>query len=132
MNLTKRIDLHYGQSPVKGDTQDMQKALSREAEFCAIYAESDLPADVHNRTNDHMLRQFGVHSQFAKDNGSYVRPYLVSTETGLATVGILDATAETLRGSGFKVGGTFINMGIAEQVLGEFKKLGYEVNKKYE
>ena len=132
MNLTKRIDLHYGQSPVRGDTEDMQKALGREAEFCAVYAESDLPADVHNRTNDHMLRQFGVHSQFAKDNRSYIRPYLVSTETGLASVGILDATAETLRGSGFKVDGTFFNTGIAEQVLAEFNRLGYIVDKKYE
>ena len=132
MNLTKKIDLYFGQSPVKGDCQEMKRHLDKETEFCAVYAESDLPADVQNKTSDHMKEQFGTLSQFARDhNGSYVRLFHFNIETGLASVsGPLDA--EALKGSGYKAGGMFFNMDIAEPVLKKFERLGYEINKKYD
>lgn len=132
MDLTKRIDLHYGQSPIRGDTPDMERNLQGEHQFCAVYCENDLPTIENNRANDHMLRLFGVGSQFARTNDSFVRPVLVSTKTGLASVGVIDADARTLEGSGFRVGGTFFNRDIAQPVLEEFERLGYAINKVYE
>ncbi|MBI1970706.1 hypothetical protein HYS47_03095, partial [Candidatus Woesearchaeota archaeon] len=114
MDLTKRIDLHFGKSPVRGEDPKMQGLLDTETEFCAVYAKNDVPADVHNRTSDHMIEHFGANSQFGKDhNGSYVRPYMVHTQTGVATVGpdaLYPVNAETLRGTDFRVGGTFFNL----------------------
>ena len=135
MDLTKKIELYYCQSPVRGDTQSMQESLDGLNEFCAIYSENDLPVDVHNKTGDHMSRQFGMKSQFAKAHGGQmVMPYTVNTQTGLASrpLNIEDINANTLKGSGFKQGGMFFNSDIAEAVIGEFEKLGYEIEKKYD
>jgi hypothetical protein len=131
-DFTKIIDLHYGQSPVRGDTLEMQQCLDKETEFCAVYVNNGIPVEVHNRTNDRMMSLFGVFSQFAKEHGSYIRPYLVNIGTGSATVGIINANADTLRGSPFRVGGTFFSTNIARYVLEEFRELGYQINKKYE
>ena len=131
MDLKKKVELYFGQSPVRGDTPEMQRCLDAEAEFCALYGGSDVPADIHNRTNDVMLSRFGVHSDFAKRGKGYVRPFQVDTDTGLATVGVIDANSAKLRGTRFKVGGTFFDGNITEAVIAEFQKLGYEVVRKY-
>jgi len=130
MDLKKKVELHFGQSPVRGDTPEMQRCLDAEAEFCALYG-SDVPADTHNRSNDVMLSRFGAHSDFAKQGSGYVRPFLVDTETSFATVGVIDANADKLSGTRFKVGGTFFNANIAEAVIAEFQKMGYEVVRRY-
>ncbi len=135
MDLTKKIELYYGQAPIEAETESMQKLLSRENEYCALYVQNDVPADVHNWTNEEMLTKFGVHSDFAKKNG-YVRPFTQNCETGLAGLpsfaGKEDITATNLRNSGYKVGGTFFGMSIAETILNEFQRLGYEVIKKHD
>ena len=131
MDLKKKVELYFGQSQVRGDTPEMQRCLDAETEFCALYGGSDVPADVHNGTNDLMLSKFGVHSDFAKKGSGYVRPFQVDTQTGFATVGIIDANASSLRGTRFKVGGTFFDGNIAEAVIAEFQKSGYEVVRKY-
>ncbi len=132
MDLTKKIELYFGQSKVCGETVELQECLDRETEFCAIYVNNEVPADVHNKTTERMLKQFGVDSKFAEERNSYVRPYLVRTDSGLASVGIPNPTAQNLKGSGFKVGGMFFNTNIADQVLMEFDRLGYEIDKKYD
>lgn len=143
MNLKKRIELHFGRSPVRADATErplgraMQSSLNEETEFCAVYAKTDVPAGVHNRTNDHMVARFGVHSQFAQEQKSYLRPYTVETSTGLAKLPSGEATktgkinADTLRESSFRIGGAFFNMDIADQVIREFETLGYEIERKY-
>jgi len=132
MDLTKKIELYFGKSPVSGDTDEMQIALSNiENEFCAVYAKTDLPWHVHNVTNDIMLAKFGSHSKFAEENHDYIKPYQVDEQTGLASIGVIDANAQKFRGSGYRAGGTFFSLGIADVVLQEFQKLGYTVDKKY-
>jgi len=131
MDLKKKIELHYGASPIECGTENMQQCLSREKEYCALYVQNDIPAHVHNQTNDIMLAKFGFHSDFAKENG-YVRPFQVNVKTGLAEAGVMDANANALRDSGYRVGGMFFDMSIAETVLNEFQNLGYEVIKKHD
>lgn len=131
MNLKNKIELYYGNSPIKSESESMQQSLLRENEFCALYVQNNVPAYINNQTNDMMLAKFGVNSHFAEKN-SYIRPFQVNVKTGLAEVGIMDANANVLRDSGYRVGGIFFDMSIADTVLNEFKNLGYEVIKKYD
>jgi len=132
MDLRKIVNLHYGKSPVEGATSDMQDSLDRESEFCAVYAQTDVPARVHNQTTVDMLAQFGVHTDFAEEHGSYIKPYQVEVDSGKAAVGVMDATVESLEGSGFRCGGMFFYEDIAEQVVSALEQKGYEIVKKYD
>lgn len=132
MDLTQKIELYFGSSPVRGGDAAMQSSLDNENEFCAVYVKNDVPAEVHNRTNDHMLARFGVHSPFAQEQNGYIRPYQVSVDSGLAVVGLPEGNARTFRGSKFRVGGTFFSMKIADIVIKEFENLGYTIERKFE
>ena len=84
-----------------------------------------------------MQSNFGVNSEFAKENGSYIKPYMLDTKTGKATIGPdsviqAQATPESLRGTGVIVGGTFFHTNIADTVLKEFQNQGYKTIRKYE
>ena len=132
----RRIDLYYGPVPVRGDTPEMQQDIENETEFCAIFAD-DLPADIHNKTTDILLDKYGVHSQFSKEHSysSYIRPRLVNTNTGLATAALhitQDIDANVLRGTAIRVGMISFNEDIANLVIDEFIKLGYQINKCYD
>jgi len=137
MDLTKKIELHFRHFPIEAGTESMKSSLKRETEYCALYAQNDVPAEIHNRTTDIMMDKFGIDSKFDRETNRYIRPFTVNSGTGLAglppiippNVGI---TASTLRGSGYKVGGMFFDMEIAEQVLGAFQELGYEIIKKHD
>jgi hypothetical protein len=120
----------------------MQKSLTMNEEcFHAVFVETDVPADVHNRTAEIMIDRFGSRSDFQKEGKGYVMPYLVNIETGLASIGpdgLIDrmdegeSDTEVLRGSGFRVGGMFFPMDIADTILEEFRRMDYEIEKKYD
>ena len=134
MDLSKKIKLYYGKSPVSGGSdKEMQKCLDREESFCAVFVRTDLPDDVHNKTMDALVANFGAKSSFAVSAHTYVRPYQVTTITNgaVAFVGVLDANAEKLRGSGYRVGGFFFHENIANAVITHLEKMGYEFQKMY-
>ena len=135
MNLTKKVDLHFGESPIRGDTDEMQNCLDKNQEFCAVFSESDIPAVITNKDSDILVSRFGLNSDFARERDNCVLPFLVDISTGLASAGGLltvPTTAQTLNGSGYRVGGMFFNMAIVEEVADGFETLGYAIDRKYE
>ena len=131
MDLSKKIKLYYGKSPVSGGSdKEMQKRLDKETSFCAVFVRTDLPDDVHNKTMDALVANYGANSSFAVSAHTYVRPFLVDSKD-VACVGVFDPNADKLRGSGFRVGGFFFHENIAAIVTAQLEKMGYEIRKMY-
>lgn len=133
LDLTKRIDLYYGKSPIEGAKPEMVECLSRETEFCALFHQNDLPAEVHNQTSDLMLRKYGAHSDFPdKNKGSYIKG-LITNKQNLAEIPdkIEEINASALRNSRFKSAGFFFGLNIAPTMIQALQELGYQIERKY-
>lgn len=105
--------------------------------------------DRHNRTNDDLMAQFGVHSEFAKEHGTYMRPFIVDERVpGQTTVTaaedllfaittlddrkeFVDLDADKFHGTGRRVGGFFCYEGLAEQrIVKALTTIGYQIRER--
>ena len=69
MDLTKRIELYFGISPVRGADDAMQSSLDKETEFCAVYVQNDVPADG-------MINMFYIRGDMAPILRTVLRKYV--------------------------------------------------------
>ncbi len=121
MDLTMRVQLHYGKSPVRGDTDSMQQSLDTKSEYCAVYVRNDVPSQVHDVFTTQMIALYGVHSGFGKREGDYIKPFLINDQ-GVATA--------TLEGS--HAGGIFFSDKLANTVARALEARGYKIEKMYD
>ena len=120
MDFSKKIKLFFGNHPVIGADMQMQEALDYyKNHFCAVFVETDLPWDFHNKAIDDLLL-----------NEPNVNPFTINS-LGLAQNSPTAKNADSLRGSGFRVGGVFFKADIAGFVTAFFKNAGYEIEKEY-
>jgi hypothetical protein len=68
---------------------------------------------------------FGPESEFAQESGSYVKPFYYTTR-GRQEVVVMDISDELKT---IRAGGVFFNSDIADAVIGELEKIGYDVLK---
>ena len=136
MDLSMKVNLYYGNSPVEGATSDMQQIVARENQFCAVFVKNDLPSAMHEGTIERLLDDYGVNTSFGMKNG-YVRPYIVNRD-GKATNGRIfgqefqSVPAKNRKGTGITTGGVFFDRKIADVVVSALQREGYEIIRKYD
>jgi hypothetical protein len=153
MDFNKRVEVYYRNCKVEAEEghQALCEGYNDDDLFLIKFVKNDCPAETHNESIDTLLAKFGVHSDFAKEQGNYIMPYLINIETGLMTfpkelVKSYETTdekghtvmkfekvdASALKGTKWKNGGMWVSPKIAEVVLNAVEEMGYEVIKKYE
>lgn len=155
------------QFPFPADTKKMDEAISVEVSemvapregkriVCYVYQTAAAPdpengkyapfGDIHNRTNDVLMAQFGVHSRFAEEQRTYMRPFIIDERVPGKTIAtaaldlviktnpldgrreFVELNAERFQGTGRRVGGFFCYEGIAEEVIvKKLTELGYQI-----
>ena len=152
MDFNKRVELYYRNCRVEAE-EGHQEVIDRYNDsdlFLMKFVNNECPAETHSESIDTLLANFGVHSDFAKEQGEYIMPYLVDIETGLMTfpkelvksrettdekgftvIKFDKVDASALKETRWKHGGMWFSPKIAEVVLNAVEEMGYEVIKKY-
>ncbi len=124
MDLTMRVQLYYGDCPVKGDDEGMQIALDGESGYrgyWAVFVRNDIPSQIHDAFTSRMVVSYGLDSNFHRTMNDYLKPVLVNSE-GNATRELKDS----------HVGGLCFSEKMADIVVKALEKRGYSIEKMYE